>query len=60
MKRKIVGRYIVTDPRVCHVSHHRAFNTSGKRMGAVVRLMPTGLTVWRLHAEQELRLSWLD
>jgi len=29
-------------------------------MGAVIRLMPTGVTVWRLHAEQELRLSWLD
>jgi len=34
------------------------FNTEAKRMGAVIRVAPTGLTVWRLHAEQDVIVSW--
>jgi hypothetical protein len=34
------------------------FNTQAKRMGAVVRVTHNGLTVWRLHAEREVRLAW--
>ncbi len=39
---------------------HRDFNTQAKRLGAVIRVMATGLVVWRLRARQELRLSWSD
>ena len=38
----------------------RDFSTQAKRMGAVIRVMHTGLAVWRLHAEHELRLGWRD
>jgi hypothetical protein len=34
------------------------FSTQAKRMGAVIRLSRAGLRVWRLHAEQEIALSW--
>jgi predicted nuclease of predicted toxin-antitoxin system len=37
---------------------YRAFNSKAKRMGRVIRAFPTGLTVWRIHEEQEGRLSW--
>ena len=37
---------------------HSAFNARAKRMGAVVRVMHTGLVLWRLHAKRELRLDW--
>jgi hypothetical protein len=35
-----------------------AFDTRAKRMGDVLRVTPTGITVWRLHAETEERVSW--
>jgi len=38
----------------------RVFSTQAKRMGAVIRVMHTGLAVWRLHAEHELLLGWSD
>jgi hypothetical protein len=37
---------------------HPELNTQAKRMGAVVRLSPTGLTVWRVNADAELKLDW--
>jgi hypothetical protein len=37
---------------------HRGFNSKVKRMGRVIRAFQTGLTVWRIHEEQEGRLSW--
>lgn len=37
---------------------HSDFATQGGRMGAILRRMHTGLAVWRLHAERELRLPW--
>lgn len=37
---------------------HRALNSKAKRMGRVIRVLPTGLTVRRIHEEQEGRLSW--
>ena len=43
---------------VRRILRHPAFNTQAKRMGAVVRASPTGLTIWRLHAEAEEHLSW--
>src|SRR5437879_294555 len=33
-------------------------NSKDKRMGRVIRIMPTGLAVWQIHHEQEGRLSW--
>src|SRR6266487_3493649 len=35
---------------------HSAFNTEAKRMGNVIRVSSSGLTVWRLHAESEENL----
>jgi len=37
---------------------HPAFSTRAMRMGAVVRVMHTGLVLWRVHAERELHLGW--
>ena len=37
---------------------HSALDTQTKRMGTVIRVMQTGLSVWYLHAERELRLPW--
>jgi hypothetical protein len=37
---------------------HPEFNAQAKRMGVVVRVSSAGLQAWRLHAEQEVHLSW--
>jgi hypothetical protein len=37
---------------------HRELNTRAKRMGAVVRVQPAAISLWRLHANQLIRLSW--
>jgi hypothetical protein len=37
---------------------HKAFNTRAKRMGTVIQVSHTGLSVWRLHAEEEIVLGW--
>ncbi|HWG44544.1 MAG TPA: hypothetical protein VN688_17325 [Gemmataceae bacterium] len=37
---------------------HRELNTKAKRMGRVIRASPTELRLWRIHQEQESRLSW--
>ncbi|MBI2948774.1 MAG: hypothetical protein HYY23_14135 [Verrucomicrobia bacterium] len=52
-----VGQYEVAH-FVRRLLRHPAFNTRTKRMGTVIRVMPTGLNVWRLHTDQEMRLSW--
>ena len=39
---------------------HRAFDSQAKRMGAVIQVAHTGLSVWRLHATSELTLGWED
>ena len=36
----------------------RALNSKAKRMGGVIRAFRAGLTIWRLHEEQEGHLSW--
>ena len=38
---------------------HPEFDTSVKRMGAVIRVAPQGLTVWRLHATNETHMDWM-
>jgi hypothetical protein len=37
---------------------HKEFNTTTKRMGKVVRVSHSGLSVWRLHIENQIRLNW--
>ena len=37
---------------------HRQFDAQAKRLGAVIRVMDTGIAVLRLHAEEEFRISW--
>jgi hypothetical protein len=43
---------------VRRVLRHPAFNTAAKRMGTIIRAAPTGLTVWRLYADQESAVAW--
>ena len=38
--------------------HHPEFNTKAKRMGCVIRVLPTVLAVWRIHHEKESHLEW--
>ena len=37
---------------------HPELNTNAKRMGAVIRAEPSGLTVWRVGQDDEERLLW--
>lgn len=37
---------------------YRELNTKAKRMGCVIRVLPTGLALWCIHREQESHLSW--
>jgi len=37
---------------------HPEFDTMAKRMGIVVRVSSAGITVWRLHAEDEESFEW--
>ena len=37
---------------------HREFDSKTKRMGRVIRVSPTKLSVWRIHGDQERHLSW--
>lgn len=43
---------------VRRVLRHPAFDTWAKRMGSVIRVTPTGIMVWRLHAEAEEHIPW--
>lgn len=43
---------------VIRVLRHRELNTRAKRMGRVIRVLPTGLTLWRVGRQQEWRLAW--
>ena len=35
---------------------HRELNTKGKRMGCVIRMVPTGLTLHRIHEAEDRQL----
>ncbi len=37
---------------------HGALNSRAKRLGRVIRVLPSGLVAWRIHEEQEEHLSW--
>src|SRR5438132_3429491 len=43
---------------VVRLLRHRELNTKAKRLGCVIRASPTAVTLWRIHQEQELRLTW--
>lgn len=43
---------------VRRVLRHPSLNTKAKRMGAVVRVEPEGLTVWRFRKNQPQHLAW--
>ncbi len=38
--------------------HHSLFDTAGSRMGTVVHVSHGALWVWRLYAQQEVRIDW--
>jgi hypothetical protein len=52
-----VGQY-ETATFIRRLLRHSEFSTQAKRMGAVIRVSHSGLRVWRLHAEEEVALSW--
>ena len=37
---------------------HREYNTQAKRMGSVIAVAPSGLTVWKPRAEQVTHVPW--
>lgn len=37
---------------------HRELNTKAKRMGCVIRVVATGLDLWRIHQEEIGQISW--
>ncbi|MEA1900322.1 MAG: hypothetical protein U9N47_06105 [Thermodesulfobacteriota bacterium] len=40
--------------------HYKKFDTEAKRMGSVIRVSHAGLSVWRLHTQQQIRFGWTD
>jgi len=48
----------VAATHVRRVLRHPNLNTKAKRMGRVIRVLPTALAVWHIHQEQESHLSW--
>jgi hypothetical protein len=39
---------------------HKEFDTQAKRMGSVIRISRAGLWIWRLSANQEVFLDWVE
>ncbi len=39
---------------------HKELNTITKRMGLVIRVSHSGLTIWRLHEKHQISFSWID
>src|ERR1700693_42219 len=52
-----VGEEVVAE-YVRWLLRHRELNTRAKRLGRVIRVLPTGLALWRIHQDQEGHLSW--
>ncbi|MGH7201081.1 MAG: DUF5615 family PIN-like protein [Planctomycetaceae bacterium] len=42
------------------VLRHPEFDTRAKRMGAVIRVSHKNLRIWRLNAEQEATIDWVE
>jgi len=45
-------------PFVRRLLRHHEFDTIAKRMGAVIRVSQSELSVWRFHAKQAIRVAW--
>lgn len=52
VKREMASDYIR------RVLRHRELNTKAKQMGQIIRVLPSGLTFWRIHEKREIHLSW--
>jgi len=39
---------------------HSQFHTAATRMDKVVRVSSVGITAWRLHAEKEVSVNWVE
>jgi len=39
--------------------HHPEFNTKAKRMGCIVRISHACLSVWRVYADEQIRIEWI-
>lgn len=39
---------------------YKEFDTIAKRMGLVIRVSHSGLSVWRLYEEKQIYLGWID
>jgi hypothetical protein len=52
-----VGQYVAAH-FIRRVLRHPEVATQAKRMGTVIRVMDTGLVMWRLGVDHELRISW--
>lgn len=42
------------------VLRHSEFKTQAKRMGKVIRASSAGISFWRIHSEEETRISWKE
>ena len=40
--------------------HHPEFNTKTKRMGSIIRISHAGLSVWRVHVDEQVRFEWVS
>jgi len=45
-------------PFIRRFLHYNKFGTAAKRMGSVVKISHTSLSVWRLHSEKQIRFNW--
>ena len=45
---------------VRRILRHTQFNAQTKRMGTVIRVSQIGISVWYLHAEEEVFVEWID
>ena len=45
---------------MCRFIRHKEFDTVAKRMGSVIRVSHSGLSVWRLHEEKQIHFGWID
>ncbi len=55
----VIGQYEVAT-FVRRVLRHPEFDTYAKRMGKVIRVTHTNISVWQPHAEKETYLTWQE
>lgn len=52
IRERVIAEY------VRRVLRHSELRTKAKRLGKVIRVHPTGLSIWKLYAENEVQLDW--